>query len=163
MDKLPYRTGFGYDIHQLKAGRKLILGGVEIPSYIGLEGHSDADVLIHALADAILGACGLKDIGYYFPNTDKSIEGIDSRIILKKAADLALEKGYRLGNIDCTLIAERPKISPYIDSMKESLSNTLGIPTDHIGIKATTNETLGSIGRAEGMAAHAICLLILES
>lgn len=160
MTDLPYRIGFGYDIHRLVADRKLILGGTEIPSDLGLEGHSDADCLTHAIADAILGACGLPDIGHQFPNTDPTIEGIDSQIILKKSAHLAAEKGYQLGNIDSCIIAEKPKIAPYIDRMKAVLGQTLGLSADRIGIKATTHEKLGSLGAGEGIAAHAVCILL---
>jgi 2-C-methyl-D-erythritol 2,4-cyclodiphosphate synthase len=159
MTDLPYRIGFGYDIHRLVIGRKLILGGVEIPGDLGLEGHSDADCLTHALADAILGACGLPDIGQLFPNTDPSIEGIDSQIILKKAAQLAADKGYEIGNVDSCIIAEKPKIADFVDAMKAVLANTLEITPDRIGIKATTQEKIGALGAGEGIAAHAVCLL----
>lgn len=159
MTDLPYRIGFGYDIHRLVPERKLILGGVEIPSDLGLEGHSDADCLTHAMADAILGACGLADIGHQFPNTDPGIKGIDSQIILKKATEMAAAKGYQLGNMDSCIIAEKPKISGYIDAMKEILGLTLGLTHGRIGIKATTQEQLGSLGAGEGIAAHAVCLL----
>lgn len=159
MSKLPYRIGFGYDIHRLVTDRKLILGGVEIPSELGLDGHSDADCLTHALADAILGACGLPDIGHQFPNTDPSIEGIDSQEILKKAAELAHEAGYLVGNIDSCVIAETPEISPYIHQMKAVIGNTLNISQDRIGIKATTQEKIGSLGASKGIAAHAVCML----
>lgn len=159
MTHLPYRIGFGYDIHRLVADRKLVLGGVEIPSEFGLDGHSDADCLTHAIADAILGACSLPDIGHQFPNTDPEIEGIDSQIILAKSAALAAEKGYRIGNIDSCLIAEKPKIAPYIDDMKKIIGKTLDLPGDCIGIKATTQEKLGSLGAGEGIAAHAVCML----
>ena len=159
MTQLPYRIGFGYDIHRLVAGRKLVLGGVEIPGEVGLDGHSDADCLSHALADAILGACGLPDIGHQFPNDDPGNEGIDSQIILKKATDLAAEKGYSVGNVDSCIIAEKPTISPFIQSMKEKLGVTLNIEHGQIGIKATTQEKIGSLGAGEGIAAHAVCLL----
>jgi 2-C-methyl-D-erythritol 2,4-cyclodiphosphate synthase len=159
MTDLPYRIGFGYDIHRLVIDRKLILGGVEIPGDLGLEGHSDADCLTHALADAILGACGLPDIGQLFPNTDPSIEGIDSQIILKKAAQLAADKGYEIGNVDSCIIAEKPKIADFVDAMKAVLANTLEITPDRIGIKATTQEKIGALGAGEGIAAHAVCLL----
>ncbi len=159
MTKLPYRIGFGYDIHRLVVGRKLILGGVEIPSKLGLGGHSDADCLTHALADAILGACGLPDIGHQFPNTDPSIEGIDSQEILRKAADLAKQEGYTVGNIDSCIIAETPKISPFLAQMKNAIGHTLGITHDRIGIKATTHEKIGALGASEGIAAHAVCML----
>jgi 2-C-methyl-D-erythritol 2,4-cyclodiphosphate synthase len=159
MTELPYLIGFGYDIHRLVPERKLILGGVEIPSEVGLDGHSDADCLSHAMADAILGACGLADIGHQFPNTDPGIEGIDSQIILKKAAEMVADKGYQVGNMDCCIIAEKPKISAYIDAMKEILGNTLKLTPDRIGIKATTQEQIGGLGAGEGIAAHAVCLL----
>jgi len=159
MPNLPYRTGSGYDIHRLTQGRPLVLGGVNIPSEIGLEGHSDADCLTHAMADAILGACGLKDIGHYFPNTNPDIKGIDSQKILAKARDLAKQAGYSIGNIDTCIIAELPKIGPYIDQMKATLSQTLGIPENCVGIKATTNEKIGDLGKGLGIAAHASCIL----
>lgn len=161
MSKLPYRIGFGYDIHRLVTDRKLVLGGVEIPGTLGLDGHSDADCLTHALADAILGACGLPDIGHQFPNTDPSIEGIDSQVILSKAAELALQAGYSVGNIDSCIIAETPKISPYIRQMKAVIGKTLNISQDCIGIKATTQEKIGSLGASKGIAAHAVCMLYL--
>ena len=163
MDTLPYRIGYGYDIHSFQEGRKLILGGVEIPSEVGLIGHSDADVLSHAIADAILGACGLKDIGYYFPNTDPNIEGISSLKIIEKAVSEADNTGYVVGNVDCTLIAEKPKIGPHINTIKSALGTVLNITPDRIGIKATTNEGIGDLGRAEGMAAQAACLLMAKS
>lgn len=160
--KPPFRVGLGFDVHRLKAGRKCILGGVEIPSDIGPDGHSDADVLTHALADAILGAVGLRDIGHHFPNTDKSIEGIDSQIILAKAVAEADRLGYRLVNIDAAIIAEKPKIGPHIAAMKTRLSRTLGIPEDCVGIKATTNEKLDDIGAALGISTHAVALVALK-
>lgn len=160
--KPPFRVGLGFDVHRLKAGRKCILGGVEIPSALGPDGHSDADVLAHALADAILGAVGLRDIGYHFPNTDKSIEGIDSLVILAKALSEADKLGYRLVNIDAALIAETPKIGPHIAAMKTRLSATLGIPEDCVGIKATTNEKLDDIGACLGISAHAVALVALK-
>ena len=159
MSDRPYRIGFGYDIHRLVPGRKLILGGVEIPGDMGLDGHSDADCLSHAIADAILGACGLPDIGHQFPNTDPTLQGINSQVILKKARDLASGKGYHVGNVDCCIIAETPKISPYIAEMKEILGKTMDLPSDCIGIKATTQEKLGALGAGEGIAAQAVCLL----
>jgi|TARA_B110000438_G_scaffold205279_1_gene196945 2-C-methyl-D-erythritol 2,4-cyclodiphosphate synthase len=158
-NKIPFRVGLGYDVHRLVAGRRLVLGGVEIPSEVGLEGHSDADVLSHALSDAILGAAGLPDIGHYFPNTDASIEGIDSQVILKRCAEEVAALGWAIGNLDAMLVAEAPKISPYLDEMKQCLSQTLGLPADVIGIKATTHERLGDIGRGLGMSAQAVCLL----
>ena len=153
------RIGTGYDIHRLVEGRPLVLGGVEIPYNKGLLGHSDADVLSHAIADAILGAAGLPDIGFYFPNTDPSIEGIDSQEILKRAVAEAEEEGLRLVNADSTLIAEEPSIGKHIAAIKQRLSQSLGIPATSIGIKATTNEGVGDIGKGVAIAAQAVCLL----
>ncbi|MGI9113554.1 MAG: 2-C-methyl-D-erythritol 2,4-cyclodiphosphate synthase [Chthoniobacterales bacterium] len=150
------RCGIGYDAHRLVRGRKLILGGVEIPHQLGLEGHSDADVLSHAIADAILGALGAGDIGTHFPNTDESIRGISSMEILRRVALIAAEKNARMVNVDATLLAEAPKISPHIASMRDRIAEALSIETDTISIKATTNEGLGAIGRGEGMAAMAV-------
>jgi len=154
------RIGTGYDIHRLVEDRSLVLGGVEIPYHKGLLGHSDADVLSHAIADAILGAAGLHDIGHFFPNTDPKLEGIDSQIILRKAIDEVSHLGYKLQNIDSTLIAQEPKIGPHINSMKRVLSNSLGVTEDSIGIKATTNEGVGDIGKGLAIAAQAACLLV---
>ena len=148
-------TGIGYDVHRLVADRPLVLGGVEIPHPLGLDGHSDADVLCHAIADAILGAAGEPDIGHLFPNTDPSIRGISSLEILRRVRALLEEKSIRLHNIDATLIAEEPKISPHLSLMKERVGAALGLPPARIGIKATTNEALGFLGRGEGMAALA--------
>lgn len=153
------RIGTGYDIHRLVGGRLLVLGGVEIPYNKGLLGHSDADVLSHAIADAILGAAGLPDIGFYFPNTDPSIEGIDSQEILKRAVAEAQEEGLRLVNVDSTLIAEEPSIGMHIAAIKQRLSQSLGIPAAAIGIKATTNEGVGDLGKGMAIAAQAVCLL----
>ena len=148
-------TGIGYDVHRLVADRLLVLGGVEIPHPLGLDGHSDADVLCHAIADAILGAAGEPDIGHLFPNTDPSIRGISSLEILRRVRAVLEEKSIRLHNIDATLIAEEPKISPHLALMKERVGAALGLPPSRIGIKATTNESLGFLGRGEGMAALA--------
>jgi len=148
-------TGIGYDVHRLVADRPLVLGGVEIPHPLGLDGHSDADVLCHAIADAILGAAGEPDIGHLFPNTDPSIRGISSLEILRRVRAVLEEKSIRLHNIDATLIAEEPKISPHLTLMKERVGAALGLPPNRIGIKATTNESLGFLGRGEGMAALA--------
>jgi 2-C-methyl-D-erythritol 2,4-cyclodiphosphate synthase len=153
---MPTRSGIGYDVHRLVEGRKLILGGVEIPFEKGLEGHSDADVLSHAIADAVLGAIGEPDIGYYFPPTDASIEGICSLDILKKVAEVAAEKGAVINNVDSTMIAEAPKILPHGDAMKANIAKALGIDVDQVGVKATTNERMGFPGRGEGMAAMAV-------
>ena len=154
------RIGTGYDIHRLVEDRRLVLGGVEIPYHKGLLGHSDADVLSHAIADAILGAAGLHDIGHFFPDTDPKLEGIDSQIILRKAIAEVSHLGYKLQNIDSTLIAQEPKIGPHINSMKRVLSNSLGVTEDSIGIKATTNEGVGDIGKGLAIAAQAACLLV---
>jgi len=154
---MPTRSGIGYDVHRLVEGRKLILGGVEIPFEKGLEGHSDADVLSHAIADAVLGAMGEPDIGHYFPPTDASIEGICSLDILRKCAEIAAEKGATIVNVDSTMVAEAPKILPHAAAMKANIAEALGIQTDQVGVKATTNERMGFPGRGEGMAAHAVC------
>lgn len=153
------RVGLGYDIHRTKAGRKLVLGGVQIDCEFGLDGHSDADCLSHAIADSILGALGLPDIGHYFLNTDPSIEGIDSQLIIRKAVDEAKRLGYRIGNVDATLVAEEPKIQPYLKQIKETLADTLGVSPSDVGIKATTNERVDDIGKTLAIAAHAVCLL----
>jgi len=145
-------TGIGYDVHRLVADRPLVLGGVQIPHPLGLDGHSDADVLCHAIADAILGAAGEPDIGHLFPNTDPSIRGISSLEILRRVRAVLEEKSIRLHNIDATLIAEEPKISPHLTLMKERVGAALGLTPGRIGIKATTNESLGFLGRGEGMA-----------
>lgn len=151
------RTGIGYDVHPFKLGRPLVLGGITIPhpDGMGLDGHSDADVLCHAIADAILGAAGKRDIGYYFPNTDASLEGMSSLLILKKATELITADGGILINVDATLIAEEPKITPYVETMRCSIARALGVDPSRIGLKATTNEGLGFLGRGEGMAAMA--------
>jgi 2-C-methyl-D-erythritol 2,4-cyclodiphosphate synthase len=143
-------------VHRLIEGRKLILGGVEIPHDRGLEGHSDADVLTHAIADALLGAAGEKDIGHHFPNTDPSIRGIDSQEILRRVQSILTSRQLAIVNIDCSLIAEAPKVSPHLQAMKAKLSETLQIPPQRIGVKATTNEGLGFIGKGEGIAAMAV-------
>jgi 2-C-methyl-D-erythritol 2,4-cyclodiphosphate synthase len=148
-------TGIGYDVHRLVAGRALVLGGVEIPHPLGLEGHSDADVLCHAIADAILGAAGEPDIGHLFPNTDQSIRGICSLEILRRVRALLDEKSIDLNNVDATLVAEEPKIAPHLALMKERVGNALGLSPSRVGIKATTNESMGFTGRGEGMAALA--------
>jgi len=155
----PMRIGYGYDIHRLVEGRPLVLGGVVIPCEFGLDGHSDADCLTHALADAIFGALSLPDIGHWFPNTDPSIRGIDSRKILEKAVQEAVTRGWTVGNVDCVVVAEHPRIGPHLDAMRASLSATMGIRPDQVGVKATTNERVGDIGRGLAIAAHAICLL----
>jgi 2-C-methyl-D-erythritol 2,4-cyclodiphosphate synthase len=149
-------VGIGYDVHRLIEGRKLILGGVEIEYNRGLDGHSDADVLTHAIADALLGAAGERDIGFHFPNTDPSIKGIDSQEILRRVQTILAAKQFAIVNIDCSLIAEAPKIGSYLHAMKAKLSETLQILPQRIGVKATTNEGLGFIGKGEGIAAMAV-------
>ncbi len=150
------RVGIGYDVHPFAEGRRLVLGGVEIPHAVGLQGHSDADVLSHAIADAVLGALGLPDIGHYFPPSDASIAGISSLKILERCARLAAEKRMRIENIDATLIAEAPKIKPHAEGMKANIAAALGIAPEDVGVKATTNERLGFVGRGEGIAAMAV-------
>jgi 2-C-methyl-D-erythritol 2,4-cyclodiphosphate synthase len=148
-------TGIGYDVHRLVADRPLVLGGVEIPHPLGLDGHSDADVLCHAIADAVLGAAGEPDIGHLFPNTDPTIRGISSLEILRRVRSVLDEKSIRLHNIDATLIAEEPRIAPYLAEMKNRVGAALGLSPTRVGIKATTNESMGFLGRGEGMAAMA--------
>ena len=154
------RIGHGYDVHRFKAGRKLILGGVEIPYELGLDGHSDADVLIHAVMDALLGAAALRDIGYHFPDTDMAYKGADSRMLLRHVAKLLEEKGYRVGNIDATILAQKPKLKSYIPQMMENIAADLGVEPDRVNVKATTEEGLGFTGAMEGMATHAVCIII---
>jgi 2-C-methyl-D-erythritol 2,4-cyclodiphosphate synthase len=153
------RVGSGFDVHQLREGRKFILGGVEIPSEKGILGHSDADVLIHAICDALLGAAGLKDIGYYFPDTSSEFKGIDSCILLERVMQLLQERSYTVGNVDSTVVCEKPKIKPYVDAMKTKLSSIMGIAVEDVSIKATTNERMGFIGREEGIVAYASVLI----
>ena len=157
------RIGFGYDIHPLTEGRKLFLGGIEIPSQRGLDGHSDADVLLHALCDALLGAASLPDIGHLFPNTDAAYKGISSLELLREVVRRLHEANYAVGNADMTLIAEAPKIAPYIDQMRIVIAEALRVEPSQVGIKATTNEKLGSLGRGEGIAAHAVALIVSVS
>ncbi|MDO4190955.1 MAG: 2-C-methyl-D-erythritol 2,4-cyclodiphosphate synthase [Bacteroidales bacterium] len=153
------RIGFGYDVHQLVEGRKLIVGGVEIAHEKGLLGHSDADVLIHAICDALLGAANLGDIGHLFPDNDQTYAGIDSKILLRKVATLLDEKGYRIGNIDCTLCAQRPKIAPFIPVMKTAMATAMMCDESKVSVKATTTEHLGFVGKEEGMSAYAVALI----
>lgn len=157
-----YRIGFGYDVHQLVDGRPLWIGGIEVPHTQGLLGHSDADVLIHALCDALLGAANRRDIGYHFPDTAAETDGIDSKILLRKTMEIVREAGYELGNADCTLCAQAPKILPYIEQMQKCLAEVMGVEMDQISVKATTTEHLGFVGRKEGMAAMATALLYKE-
>ena len=153
------RIGHGYDVHRLVTGRKLILGGVEIPWDRGLDGHSDADVLTHALMDALLGAAGLGDIGRHFPDHDDRFLGIDSQELLKQVCRMLTERGLTLGNADITVIAQKPKLAPYLDRMRAALAKTMGVSEGQINLKATTEERLGFTGREEGIAAHCVCLL----
>lgn len=156
------RIGNGYDIHQLTTGRRLVLGGVEIPHTLGLLGHSDADVLTHAIMDAMLGALSLGDIGLYFPPTDPQWAGADSLVLLDQVNQLIRERGWQVGNIDSVVVAERPKLKPHITTMRDRLAAVLQIQPDRIGVKATTNEKLGPVGREEGIAAYAVALLCAE-
>lgn len=154
------RIGFGYDVHQFSPDRKLWLGGIEVPSDKGLLGHSDADVLIHALCDALLGAAGLRDIGYHFPDTKgNEYEGIDSKVLLRKTMTLLRENGYTLGNCDCTVCAQAPKLSPFIPAMQECLAKVMEVDLNQVSVKATTTEHLGFVGREEGIAAYAVALI----
>jgi 2-C-methyl-D-erythritol 2,4-cyclodiphosphate synthase len=150
------RAGIGYDAHRFKEGRKLVLGGVEMAHARGLDGHSDADVLSHAIADALLGAIGERDIGHHFPNTDESIRGISSLEILRRVGEILAAQNYRIANLDATLIAEAPKIGPHLAAMRARIANALKLEVAQVGIKATTNEGMGAIGREEGMAAMAV-------
>lgn len=153
------RIGHGYDVHRFCDGRKLFLGGVEIPHTKGLLGHSDADVLLHAICDALLGAAALGDIGKLFPDNDNAYKDIDSKILLKKTVEYIFEKGYRVSNIDCTVIAQKPKLAPYIEEMRHTIANICVTDLDSINVKATTEEKLGFTGREEGISAHAVCLI----
>ena len=153
------KVGFGFDVHQMKESHPFIVGGVQLDHHSGAFGHSDADVLVHAICDAILGAANLEDIGYHFPNTDMKWKGVSSLILLEECVRLISEKGWTIGNIDAMLCLEAPKIKPYIPQMKEKLSQATGLDIEDISIKATTNETLGFIGRQEGVVAYAVCLI----
>ena len=154
-----YRIGFGYDVHALVPDRELWLGGIKVPHTLGLLGHSDADVLIHAICDAMLGAANLKDIGYHFPDTSSDFKNIDSKILLKECNRLISEKGYTIVNIDSTICAQKPKLKDYIDPMRECLAGVLEIDADCVSVKATTTEKLGFVGKEEGIAAQAVVLL----
>ena len=153
------RIGHGYDVHRLVEGRALILGGVRIPYEKGLDGHSDADVLLHAVSDALLGAAALGDIGQHFPDTDPAFKGADSLVLLSNVFEKITAKGYKISNIDVTMIAQRPKLRPYISQMEENIARVLNISKDQINIKATTEEHLGFTGEGSGMSCHAVCLL----
>ena len=156
---LDFRIGHGYDVHRLTEGRALILGGVQVPYALGLLGHSDADVLTHAVMDALLGEAGLGDIGRHFPDTNERYRGISSLLLLEHVRRLLADAGWRAGNIDATVIAQRPKLAPFLDEMRQKLAATLGISPDCVNVKATTEEGLGFSGRGEGIAAHAVALL----
>jgi 2-C-methyl-D-erythritol 2,4-cyclodiphosphate synthase len=153
------RIGFGFDVHQLQEGKELWLGGIKISSTKGAVGHSDADVLIHAICDALLGAAGLRDIGFHFPDTSSEFKKIDSKILLSRVMSLLKSENYTIGNIDCTLVLENPKINPHIDTMKQTLAPLLNIEITDIGIKATTNEKMGYVGREDGVCAYAVALI----
>ena len=153
------RVGMGFDVHRLVAGRDLWLGGIKIPHTLGLLGHSDADVLIHAICDALLGAANMRDIGYHFPDTSADTLNIDSKILLAKTIELLASRGYRVGNVDATVCAERPKITPHVPAMKACLARVMGIDEDSVSIKATTTEKLGYTGREEGISAYAVVLI----
>ena len=153
------RIGHGYDVHRLVPGRDLILGGVKIPYELGLDGHSDADVLLHAVSDALLGAAGLGDIGRHFPDTDPKYKGADSLALLNIVGQKVAQKGYRVSNIDVTMIAQKPKLKDYIGRMEENIASALGLDPERVNVKATTEEKLGFTGTGEGMACHAVCLL----
>ena len=156
---LPH-TGYGYDVHRLVAGRKLVLGGVEIPSAKGLEGHSDADVLVHALADALLGAAALGDIGRHFPNTDPRYKDISSIILLQHVAGLLAQRRFMIVNVDATVVMERPKIAPYVEQMRQNIARALDLNHDRVSVKATTSEGLGFVGTGDGVAAHAVASIV---
>lgn len=156
---VPFRVGQGYDVHRFESGRELWLGGVKIEYPLGLKGHSDADVLLHAISDALLGALALRDIGYHFPDNDPKYKGADSKQLLKEVARLVLQKGYKVGNIDATIVAEQPKINPYVPAMQEVIAHLLSVDVDQVSIKATTNEQMGFTGRQEGILALAIALV----
>jgi 2-C-methyl-D-erythritol 2,4-cyclodiphosphate synthase len=153
------RIGHGYDVHRLVEGRKCIIGGVDIPFEKGLLGHSDADVLLHAVMDAVLGAIAAGDIGKLFPDNDPAYKGADSLVLTRRVAEVMRERGYRLGNIDATVIAQAPKLAPHITAMRENIAAAFGVETDRISVKATTEERLGFTGTGEGIAAHAVCLI----
>jgi 2-C-methyl-D-erythritol 2,4-cyclodiphosphate synthase len=154
------RVGLGYDVHRFAGNRRLILGGVEIPHPVGLEGHSDADVLLHAIMDAMAGAVALGDIGRHFPDTDPQYRGISSLVLLRHVGNLLAQSGYRVVNIDATLILERPKIAPYVEAMRTTIADALAISADQVSVKATTSEGMGFVGRQEGAAAHAIVAVV---
>ncbi len=160
MSQFPYRVGQGFDVHALVEGRPLIIGGVKIPHALGLLGHSDADVLLHAITDAVLGAAGLGDIGRHFPDTDPRFQGADSRVLLREAVARVRQAGWEVGNIDATVHAQAPKIGPHAPAMVANITQDLGLPPDAVNIKAKTNERLGHLGRGEGIAATAVAMIV---
>lgn len=153
------RIGHGYDAHRIEEGKPLVIGGVHIPCEFGLRAHSDGDVLLHALADAVLGAAGLRDIGYFFPDNSDETLNMDSRIILKRAVELAAERGFKFEYADCTLVAQKPKMASYIEDIRSAIADVIGTDRDRVNVKATTEERMGFTGRMEGVSAHAVCLL----
>lgn len=153
------RVGMGYDVHKLAEGRKLIIGGVEIPHRLGLLGHSDADVLLHAISDALLGAAALGDIGKHFPDDDPNFEGADSRVLLRQVVKIVKEKGFDIENVDATVVAQRPKLAPFIEKMRENIADDLKLDLDCVNVKATTEEKLGFTGKEEGISAYSVCSL----
>ncbi|MBR5452099.1 MAG: 2-C-methyl-D-erythritol 2,4-cyclodiphosphate synthase [Clostridia bacterium] len=155
-----FRVGHGYDVHRFAEDRKLILGGVEIDFELGLLGHSDADVLLHAVSDALLGAAGLTDIGKHFPDTDATFKNIDSRILLRRVAELIKNEGYSVSNVDCTIVAQKPKLAPHIQNMKQNIAKDLSIDETRVNVKATTEEGLGFTGEMKGISAHAVALIV---
>jgi 2-C-methyl-D-erythritol 2,4-cyclodiphosphate synthase len=159
LKNMKIRVGFGFDVHQLKEGRELWLGGIRLEHTKGALGHSDADVLIHAICDALLGAAGMRDIGFHFPDTSGEFKNIDSKILLSRVMDLLKKEKYVIGNVDCTLVMEKPKINPHIDEMKSVLASLMNIEISDIAIKATTNEKMGYVGREEGVCAYAVALI----
>ena len=153
------RVGYGYDVHRLAENRDFWMGGVKIDHSLGLLGHSDADVLIHAICDAVLGAANMRDIGFHFPDTDPKYKGADSKVLLQRTIELIASKGFRVGNIDCTVCAERPKLNPHVEAMRQCLASLIQVDEDAISIKATTSERMGFVGREEGIAAHCVALI----
>jgi len=156
------RIGYGYDVHRLEAGWTLILGGVEIPFEKGLAGHSDADVLLHAIADALLGACALGDIGQHFPDSDPAFKGMDSRVLLREVVGIIMNKGFVVNNVDATIVAERPKIAPFVLEIRKRIANDLNVEVDQVSVKATTSEGMGFEGRGKGISARAVALVLQE-
>lgn len=156
------RVGFGYDVHRLVAGRELWLGGIRIDHEMGLLGHSDADVLLHTICDALLGAANMRDIGYHFPDTGAEFHNIDSKILLRKTVELIATKGYRVGNIDATVCAEQPKLKPHIEAMQACIASVIGLEMEDVSVKATTSERLGFTGRQEGISAYAVVLIVKD-